>query len=148
MQRRILVLPFLMLFALCASGFQQIPQEVGRVPYTDKQATMLGLVRTINTFEVSNYPNGPYESWPALLQRNSSEFDEWLARNWPTPTTAKENQQHFSSLPEILPGIKLRLSVNADGRGYTVLLEDAKDKNGFAFVSDERGIIRESKYIY
>jgi hypothetical protein len=50
-------------------------------------------------------------------------------------------------MPEILPGWNLRLNVQADGKGYVVLLADTNDKTGLAWVSDESGVIRNSKYI-
>jgi hypothetical protein len=51
----------------------------------------------------------------------------------------------FSDMPEILPGWNLRLNVQTDGKGYVLLLDDASDKTGFGWVSDERGIIRQCK---
>jgi hypothetical protein len=149
MQRQILVSSILLLFALSVNGFQQTPTDAGRSPYTDKQLTMLGLVRSINTIEVSEQSeHGSYATWPTLLQHQADYLNDWLTRFGSAPPAGKETPRYFSDLPEILPGMKLRLNVNADGHGFTVLLEDAQDKNGFAFVGDERGIIRESKYIY
>jgi hypothetical protein len=47
-----------------------------------------------------------------------------------------------------LSGWSLRLNVTADGKGYDALLEDTTDKScGYAAVTDERGIIRQSKAI-
>jgi hypothetical protein len=144
-----LFMPILLLFALCAAGFEQTPADVDHRPYTEQQAAMLGLMRTINTFEYSDFSrSGSYDPWPVLLERNSSEFREWLARFGTALGERKEVPAHFAGLPEVIPGWKLRLNVTADGHGFTALLEDAHDKNGFAFVTDERGIIRESKYIY
>jgi len=54
---------------------------------------------------------------------------------------------HFSESPEVLPGWKLRLVTQTDGKGYVLLLEDARDKTGYAAVSDERAMIRECEYI-
>ena len=55
---------------------------------------------------------------------------------------------HFSKGPEILPGWTLRLNLTKDGKGYDLLLEDTSDeKRGYAAVTDERGIIRQSKAI-
>jgi hypothetical protein len=48
-------------------------------------------------------------------------------------------------MPEILPGWNLHLNVQTDGKGYVLLLDDASDKTGFAWVSDESGIIRQCK---
>jgi hypothetical protein len=50
--------------------------------------------------------------------------------------------------PEIVPGWKLRLNLSKDGKAYDLLLEDVTDpKCGYAVVSDERGLIRQSKAI-
>ena len=148
MQRRILLFLVLLLSALCASGFQQTLPEAGHAPYSNKQMAMLGLMRSIITVEVSEQSeHGSYATWPVLLQHQADYLNDWLAR-FGSADLGKDAPQHFSDLPEVLPGMKLRLNVNADGNGFTVLLEDATDKRGFAFVGDERGIIRESNYIY
>lgn len=47
-----------------------------------------------------------------------------------------------------LSGWSLRLSVTADGKGYYALLEDITNKScGYAALTDERGVIRQSKAI-
>jgi hypothetical protein len=105
-------------------------------------ALFLGLLRTINTAEVvdsSTY--GSYESWQTLLA-HQPDLNGWLATNY-----SREPNVHFGDLPEILPGWNLRLNVHADGQGYDVLLEDASDKTGYAALSDERGVIRECKWL-
>jgi hypothetical protein len=104
---------------------------------------MLGLVRTINTLEVTDFSqHGSYEPWQALRERHLGELNGWLARFY-----SLEANVHFGDVPEILPGWNLRLNVNADGQGYVLLLEDAADKEGFAAVTDERGVIRICKYL-
>ena len=143
MRRRILLSAIVFLFALGAAGRQQSPTDDGKQSYNEKQVRMLGLIRTINTIEVTD---SSYTSWHVLLERHSEELNVWLARNWPAETSRQEAPLRFADQPEVLPGMKLRLNVNADGRGYSVLIEDIQDKHGFAFVSDERGIIRECKY--
>jgi hypothetical protein len=55
---------------------------------------------------------------------------------------------HFSKGPEILSGWTLRLNLTNDGRGYDLLLEDTVNRAcGYAAVTDERGVIRQSKAI-
>src|SRR5262249_52233569 len=104
---------------------------------------MIGLVRTINTAEVKYHGDrGTYGSWEALLGNNEQYLNGWLARFGP-----QTDKIHFSALPEVLPGMNLRLNVAPDGRTYVVLVEDTTDKSGFAFVSDERGIIRYCQFI-
>jgi hypothetical protein len=107
----------------------------------DRHASMLGLVRTINTAESDElHTYGSYASWQTLLVHHN--LNGWLASFY-----SQESNVHFGDLPEILPGWNLRLNVQADGKGYVLLLNDASDKTGFAWVSDESGIIRECKYL-
>lgn len=101
----------------------------------------MGLVRTINTLEVTDFKQyGWYAFWQMLLERYEKDLNGWLARFY-----SREANVHFGGMPEIPPGWNLRLNVQMDGQGYVVVLEDANDKTGFAALSDERGIIRECK---
>jgi hypothetical protein len=85
---------------------------------------------------------GSYASWQNLLAHDAQYLNGWVA------TYYSENPGvHFGDLPEILPGLSLRLNVHSDGQGYDVLLEDLSDKDGYAVVSDERGIARECKWL-
>jgi hypothetical protein len=136
---------------LLAFGFGSFQSQFAQEPPTsavhettdERRAVILGLVRAINTIEVTDlYKYGSYDPWPALLERNTRDLNGWLKRFYPGGA-----QAHFGDLPEILPGYKLRLNVNPDGRGYVLFVEDAKDKDGFAAVSDESGIIRFCQYI-
>jgi hypothetical protein len=100
-------------------------------------------MRTINTLEVTElYQYGSYASWQTFLERRAKELNGWLARFGP-----REANAHFGEMPEVLPGWNLRSSVQTDGQGYVVVLEDANDNTGYAALSDERGIIRECKYL-
>ena len=102
-----------------------------------------GFLRTINTAEAGEFSEyGSYASWPTLLAHQQEYLNAWLATYY-----SQEPKVHFGGLPEILPGLNLRLNAHADGRGYDVLLEDATDKNGYAGLSDERGAIRECKWL-
>jgi hypothetical protein len=112
-------------------------------PDMEKRATILGIVRTINTVEVTDFSQyGSYESWRTLRERHLGDLDGWLSRFYPSKANV-----HFGDMPEILPGWGLRLNVNADGQGYVLVLEDTTDKTGYAALSDERGVIRECKYL-
>jgi hypothetical protein len=111
-----------------------------------RHSLAINLLRAINTAEV-NYKmkHGAFLSKDELLANEefSGKAMAWAARNDPHLTGAQ-----LSSGPEILPGWALRLNVTADGQGYDVLLEDTTDKNcGYAAVTDERGVIRQSKAI-
>ena len=144
MKRQIFLVVILLVFALGTTGFQRGSAAGDNPdPYSDNHWRMLSLVRQITTDEVSDFSrSGSYETWSVLLKNNAADFDVWLSRN-----EVQGNPPHFSDMPEVLPGIKLRLQVGADGHSFSILVEDISDKNGFAFFSDERGYIREGKYI-
>jgi hypothetical protein len=110
-----------------------------------KRSLAVNLLRAINTVEVTHkMQHGAFLSKDDLLA--SEEFSSYMTR------AARNNPQlagaHLSNGPEILPGWALRLNISADGQSYDVMLEDTTDKNcGYATVTDERGVIRESKAI-
>ena len=146
--RRALITTGLLLFIIGVNGVESAQTEVVQTSRKQEQVKMLGLVRTICTFEEQDLGQyGSYSSWPDLLKHNPSEFNGWLARLFPTETSRRENPLHFVAALEVLPGWKLRLSLGADAHSYSVLLEDMRDRQGFAYFSDERGIIREGRYI-
>ena len=70
---------------------------------TDKlgrHASMLGLVRTINTMEVTETSQyGSYEPWPILLAHHQENFNSWLKRFY----SSNEPNVQFRDAPEILP---------------------------------------------
>jgi hypothetical protein len=112
-------------------------------PDLERRVHALGLLRTISTAEVGELLKyGSYGSWQTLLAHQSEYLNEWPARFYP-----HEANLRFGDAPEILPGFSLRLNVHTDGRGYDILLEDATDKTGYAVLSDERGVIRECKWL-
>jgi hypothetical protein len=122
--------------------FVQSASTVPEKPDNERpsHALLLGLIRTINTAEADEYStHGAYASWQTLQPKY---LNGWLTRFY-----SQEPNVHFGNLPEILPGWNLRLNVHTDGRGYDLLLEDATDKTGYAALSDERGIIRECRYL-
>jgi hypothetical protein len=109
----------------------------------EEHTSMVGLVRTINTLEWSDFQQpGSFESWHALLDRHSTDLNRWLATFYPHGSNA-----YFRDAREIFPGWSLRLNLNADGQGYVLVLEGTVDKDGYAVTSDERGVIRECRYI-
>jgi len=108
---------------------------------------MGGFIRTVNTAELTYHAQrGSYGSWQDLLANQQQYLNGWLAQFYPQFYPQAPNI-HFGELPEVLPGLNLRLNVAPDGRNYVVLVEDAADKTGFAFVSDERGVIRYCNFI-
>jgi hypothetical protein len=81
--------------------------------------------------------------WQTLLSKHPKYFNKFLAINGP-----QQSNLHFADAPEILPGWNLRLNVHPDGQGYDVLLRDMTDeKCGYAALTDESGVIRQSKAI-
>jgi hypothetical protein len=83
--------------------------------------------------------------WDALLV--SEEFKGQGLR-FATRNEAQLAGAQFSPSPEILPGWTLRLNLINGGAGYDVQLEDNNDKScHYAAVTDERGVIRQSKTI-
>lgn len=103
---------------------------------------MAGFMPTINTAEVTyDIQNRSHASWKSLLENHEQQkyLNGWLAQFYPQfyPEAAKTD---FGTPPEVLPGMNPRLNVAPDGRSYIVLVENANDKTGFAFVSDERGV--------
>ena len=138
---RIFVSAFFLLLALGPLQFAQDAPTSANNPNAERQRVMLGLVRTINTIEVNEVTDfGSYAPWPILLAHHQ-EFNGWLKRFY----SSGEPNARYGDMPEILPGWNLRLNVQADGKGYVLLLADTSDKTGFAWVSDESGLIRQCK---
>jgi len=122
----------------------QFAQDIVRFPTVDeKRSLLIGLVRTINTAEVMERDKyGSYGSWPMLLEHQQGYLNPWLEKFY-----SADADVHFGDTPEILPGWHLRLNVHTDGQGYDLLLEDGTDKNGYAALSDERGVIGECRWL-
>jgi hypothetical protein len=131
------------LLFLLALGPLQFAQDADNLT-EERHALMAGFVRTINTVEATEFDKyGSYAPWPILLAHNQEFLNGWLKQFNPSG----DPNARFSDTPEVLPGWMLRLNVQADGKGYLQLLEDTSDKAGIAWVSDERGILRQCKYL-
>lgn len=108
-----------------------------------KHKLAIEVMRAINTAEVVYMSNHGrvYAGKDQLLA--SDEFrGRWMAR------IESLANAPVSDGPEILPGWSLRLNVSADGLNYDFLLADTTDKScGYAVVSNETGVIRQSKAI-
>src|SRR5271168_1250153 len=144
--RRATLIAVLFILTAAAPISSQNATDQAADPDHAKRSLAVNLLRAINTAEM-DYKNkhGVYASKDALLA--SEEFTgrgmAWAAKNDPQLADA-----HVSNGPEVLPGWSLRLNLAADGNGYDVLLEDIRDKScGYAAVTDERGVIRQSKTI-
>jgi hypothetical protein len=114
---------FVLAFGTVASqSAQNAPTATDKL---DQHASMLDLVRTINTLEVTEtIQYSSYEPWPILLAHHQEDFNSWLKRFY----SSNEPNVQFHDAPEILPEWNLRLNVQADGKGYVLLLNDASDK--------------------
>jgi hypothetical protein len=145
MKKNRVILSVVLLVAALGSSGSQFAQEAPTGAEKPKlQLRTLGFLRTINTAEAAGFVQyNSYAQWQTLLAHEPQYLNAWVARYY-----SENPGVHFGDLPEILPGLSLRLNVHTDGHGYDVLLEDLSDKNGYAVVSDERGIIRECKFLH
>ena len=116
----------------------------------------ISLLRTINTAEATYHSeSGSYATWQTLSSSYRKVFDDFLARHsefylGPRDTATRHLLPliQFNEPPEILPGWNLRLNVHSDGQGYDLLVRDMTDeKCGYAVLTDENGVIRQSKAI-
>ena|SRR5215469_1550803 len=125
---------------------QKKPSPTVQDRQREQHSLAFNLVAAINAAEAnSKKKSGAYVPWDTLY--NSGEFTssgtKWAPESMPTVRNAM-----FSPGPEIVPGWKLRLIISKDGNAYSLLLEDANDpKCRYAIVSDETGVIRQSRSI-
>jgi hypothetical protein len=138
----------LLVLASAAPLFSQYPPAPTSEPDNAKHFFAIVLLRNINTAEVTYKfkHGGSYAAWDALLASDefrASKVITMLAKIDPQLAEAQ-----FSNGSEILPGWSLRLNLTADGQAYDLVLEDLTDKMcGYAAITDERGVIRQSKAI-
>lgn len=111
-----------------------------------RRSFAMNFLRALNAAEFDyKKKHAVFANWDALLAEGyfSETGTKWGSEDFPTVTHAM-----YSRGPEIVPGWKLRLTVSNGGKSYDVLVEDATDpKCGYAGVTDERGVIRQSKFI-
>lgn len=124
--------------------FAQNDSTAPEKPDLARRQLAVSLLRTINTAEVGEVSNfGSFAEWETLLADQADFMNKFLAMHYP-----QEAALRFGDMPEILPGWSLRLNRHTDGRGYDLLLQDLTDKRcGYAALTDERGVIRQSKVI-
>ena len=126
-----------------ARNAQDVPNDEEKVQHL-RRFFAISLLRQINTAEIvekSTY--GSFSSWQTLQAHHAEYFDEFIAMH-----RQQIPDQKFGDPPAILPECDLRLNVHADGQGYDLLLQDMTDKKcGYAAVTDENVIIRQSKWI-
>lgn len=137
---------------------QDTSTDAGKADRT-RHLLAISLLRTIATAEATYHSeNGSYATWQTLLSSYPKYFDKFLARHASVQshllTWDGAQTRHilppiqFNDPPEILPGWNLRLNVHSDGQGYDLLLTDMTDeKCAYAALTDENGVIRQSKAI-
>jgi hypothetical protein len=112
----------------------------------ERGSVAVNILRAINTAEYDyRYRHGSFVNWATLVKSEDLKLSgmQAAAENEPQLAVVRPSEG-----PEILPGWMLRLNLTPDGKGYDVMLEDKTDKKcGYAAVTDERAIIRQSKFI-
>ncbi len=155
---RIIILPvslFLMGISIHALRAAGQTATVTDPPADSKDQAFLAvnIIRVINTAEVVRCrtkegnidPNEKFRSWDELLSAPCFKEAQGLFSAGPF---SRVSELSFSPGPEIVPGLELRLVVSGDGNHYNLWLGQKRDVQcGFAFFSDERGVIYEGKAI-
>lgn len=137
----------LLLVLLTVAPTSKNAQDVRAAPEKAEPARhqfALNLVRAANTAEAIDYMRlGSYSPWRTLLDNHREYFDQLISAHRLEPPGLS-----FGDLPEVLPEWNLRMNVHADGKGYDLLLRDMTDKKcGYAVVTDEHAVLRQSKTI-
>jgi hypothetical protein len=102
MKQRIVWSTLLLVFALAseASQFGRNTSTGVQAPGMGRRASMVGLVRTISTIEVTDFSQyGAYESWQTLRERHLRDLNEWLVR-----FPSREANVHFGDSQKSCPG--------------------------------------------
>jgi hypothetical protein len=147
MKKNQVILSTVLLVLFLGVQTSQFAQDTSTGPAKPDQArhrVAINLLRAINTAEVTyRHEKGSFAIWHTLLSSQPQYFDDFLATNG-----LQKANVHLSDAPEVLSGWNLRLNVHPDGRGYDVLLRDLTDeKCDYAALTDESGVIRQSKAI-
>jgi len=130
--------------ALGAPGAQKKASPTLQERQSEQHSLAVNVVRAINTAE-ANYKqkHGVYASWETFISNGdfTDHGTKWAPESLPTVAHAM-----YGGGPEIVPGWKLRLLLSKDSNTYVLMLEDTNDpKCGYAVISNEKGLIRESK---
>ena len=148
MLRSIAAIIFLFLLLLTAApwSLSQKPSPPPTSRENERHSFAINVLRAINNAE-RDYKtrHGTYASWQTLV--GEGDFGEqgtkFISEDFYTVAHAL-----YGIGPEIVPGWKLRLNLSNNDKSYDAQLEDVADpKCGYAGVTDERGVIRQSKSI-
>ena len=115
----------------CLHGPNEAPEQKGR------RTAALGATRSVNNMQANQ---------PAARGRKYLRHEDLAS----SPFAQKETSPAFKSLnltpgEEILPGWELKLDVSDDG--YWFMIKDKTDPCGFAYISNQVGIIYSSEPI-
>ncbi len=148
MLRSIAVFVFLFLgvFSTALPFFSQKPGPPLASHDNERHSFALNVLRAINNAEQDyKTQHGGYATWQTLV--GEGDFGEhgtkFISEDFYTVAHAL-----YGLGPEIVPGWKLRLNVSNNGKSYDAILEDVTDSHcRFAYVTDERGVVRQSKSV-
>ena len=139
-------------YAVRATG-QTATVTSPRMDSRDQAFLAVNAIRVINTAEVVACrtkdgkidPKQKFISWDDLL--NAPCFKQAQGQ-FSGGRFSRVSELSFSPGPEIVPGLELRLVVSPDGSHYNLWIGQKRSVQcGFAFFSDERGVIYEGKAI-
>jgi hypothetical protein len=138
---------FFLIFATLATPSRSFSQKVAPPPASrenERRSFAINVLHAINSAELDyKTKHGTYTSWQTLVGEGyfGESGTKFISEEFPTVAHAL-----YGLGPEIVPGWKLRLNVSNNGKSYDVQLEDVTDpKCGYAGITDERGVIRQSK---
>jgi type II secretory pathway pseudopilin PulG len=139
-----------LILILVAIALPARPQKAPPLPSSsrenERRSFATNVLRAINSSELDyKTKHGSYANWNALLSNGyfSEAGTKFISQDFPTVAHAL-----YGSGPEIVPGWRLRLNISNNGQSYDALLEDVTDpKCGFAGLTDDRGVIRQSKSV-
>ncbi len=111
----------------------------------ERHSFALNVLRAINNAEADyKKKHGTYATWQTLIAEG--DFTDSGTKFAPEDTAYTAAHALYGQGPEIVPGWKLRLSISNSGKSYDIMLEDVTDpKCQFAYVSDDRGVVRQAK---
>jgi hypothetical protein len=127
--KRMLMMTTFVLFAVPAWAQQCLHGPGETTEESARRRAALSAMRLINTVQATKGPDVP-------RYLSHDELAAAAARSRQSAAAAKLN---FKPGEELLPGWELKLDVTENG--YWFMIKDTKDPCGFAFVSNQEGLI-------
>ena len=119
----------------CGVGANPTPDQLAR------RKDALRATRTVNNLE-ANQPGSARKEYLRQPELPTSPF----AAQQSGPSAEFFKKLNFTPGEELLPGWELTLDVTAEG-GYWFMIKDKTDPCGFAYVSNQNGVIFEAQPI-